>query len=405
MAHKLFRLLVPLIILMLAGLLWSRALLSMSMMLFMAISILSCAREIMPVLRSSWWLKGSIVLFFWTMASGAWSSDAGNWWTTVQVKLPLLLFPMCVPAFTRIDDGQRRMLLMTVWVMLLLSGMYSYWHLWQIDVAGTYARAKVVKVPMSGDHVRYTWFLVIVYMWTLHEVFKPGLVRSPVSKLVLQRLTAIFPRMALFMLAWLALLIHVVAAKTGLIGFYLVNLLAILMLVPRRWLTISVAAMMALPMLAWISLPSFQNRLRFVWWDFQNYSRGNYVEGLSDAPRVLSVRAGVDMVQEYPWLGVGFGDVKQYAWRWYSANASFLQDYEKLLPSNEVLIFASGAGVFAGACCLVWLLLPFFMKQKDFLWLAFHSVAFTVCMYEIMLEVQYGVFLFAFFGCAIYRRL
>ncbi len=384
-----------LIILMWAGLLWSRALLSMSMIAILLIGVISYGREAWSMIRTSRWLQGMLILFLIPFISLLWSADKLQWWSAVQVKFPLLLMPFLIPLFRSFDKTTVSKLLALLCFFILLSSIYSYAEFFfNPSITSDYLKSKVLRVAMSGDHVRYAWLLVIVYAWTLYELQKGEWSRP-------------FRITGYLFLAYLAIFIHVLSAKTGILGFYMVSLIAIFYLIPQKKKLWSLLLIVAIPLLAWFLLPSFQNRARFVLWDFQNYSRGSYTEGLSDGPRVLSYQAGLSIMKLNPVLGVGAGDVLAQTKTWYSEHADYLKDYERLLPSSELLMYGTAAGIFAALACLVIFLLPFFMKgyRQNMLWLSFHAICFVGFLYEIGLEVQYGVFLYAFFSCWFYSRL
>ncbi|HLO79333.1 MAG TPA: O-antigen ligase family protein [Chitinophagaceae bacterium] len=384
-----------LIILMWAGMLWSRAMLSIGMIGFFLIAIVFHFQEGWRTIRRSIWLQGLLLLFVIPLVTVFWSEDYTQWIRSVQVKMPLLLMPFGIPLFRVMDKRTKQFLLVLLCGFILASSLYSYWFYFSTPgMNEAYLKAKVLPVAMSNDHVRYAWLLVIGYSWLLYEVVIGNMNRTM--------------RIAGYaFLLYLAIFIHVLAAKTGLLGFYLVTLIAIFSMVPPRAKALSILAFAAIPLLAWVLLPSFQNRLKFVVWDFQNYSRGDYVEGLSDGPRVLSYKAGQSILEQHLFAGVGSGDVQKETWNWYDSNAVFLKDYERLLPSNEVLMYGCAGGLTAALACLLVLIIPFFMNgfRGKMLWLSFHLVAFAGFMYEIGLEVQHGVFLFCFFSCFFYSLL
>lgn len=144
----------------------------------------------------------------------------------------------------------------------------------------------------------------------------------------------------------------------------------------------------------------FSNRLKFILWDFQHYTRGGYTEGLSDTPRVLSFDAGRKLVTEQPWLGTGFGDLRRSMSDWYGKHAPFMKEYEQLLPSNEVLLHAAASGIPLTFVFLFVILAPLGMPgyRKSAGWMSFHLIALAGFMYEIGLETQYGVFIYSFLG-------
>jgi len=378
-----------------AGMLWSRALLSMAMMAFFVVTVVSRFKESRDAVKRSWWMKLMILLFIIPAITVFWSEDSSQWLRSVQVKLPLLFMPLAIPVFISMDKRVRTSLLFTLCGLIVLSSFYSYWNYFSTPgMDELYLKAKVLPVAMSNDHVRYAWLLVIGYTWLLYELLKGG-IRGKMKII------------GYGLLVYIAVFIHVLAAKTGLMGFYIVNAVAILTMVPAKLRFASILLFISIPLAGWFLLPSFQNRVKFVVWDYQNYSRGNYVEGLSDGPRILSYQAGADVFSRHPLTGVGSGDVLSETWEWYDMNAPLLKNYERLLPSNEVLLYACAGGILAAIVCLVALLYPFFMKniRGNMLWFCFHITSAIGFMYEIGLEVQHGVFLYSFFSCWFYSML
>lgn len=378
-----------------AGLLWSRALLSLSMIALFVLALVFYARQGWQTIRSSRWLQGLLMLFLIPLLTFFWSTDKHQWLNAVQVKIPLLLMPLLIPMFRLFRREMASKLLAALCVLVLLSSFFSYWHFFTATgIQADYLKAKVVRVVMSNDHVRYAWLLIIAYAWLLYDMLRGS-----------------FPekwRIAGYaFLVYVAVFIHVLAAKTGILGFYMVSLIAVFSIVARRFRLVSLVTIFLIPVTAWFLFPTFQNRMRFVIWDFQNYSRGNYVEGLSDAPRIISYNAGSSLIKSNPAIGVGSGDVRGETWAWYDIHAAYLKEYERLLPSNEVLMYAAAGGLLAGMGSFVVFILPFLMKdyRRNMLWISFHAVSFAGFMYEIGLEVQHGVFIYAFFSCWFYARL
>lgn len=372
-----------------AGLLWSRALLSAGMGLLVIHTWWVYGMRCWEAWKASRWLQGLSVLFLIPLFSGLWSEDHRVWLQVMQVKLPLLVLPFCVPAFTQLDLQARKILLWALMISLVLSMGQSVW--WMLrDQDRNYLGGAVMRVPMGDDHVRYAWLLVIGYAWLL-GYWILGYLRSRVFVIGLLVILAIF--------------IHMLAAKTGIIGFYLVTgLFVIRYLKNRLWL---MGLLVMLPLIAWFTVPSFQERVKFVRWDFQNYTRGNYVEGLNDAPRILSWRAATEIIREDPIIGAGAGDARQAVQQWYRVHTPFLKPYEQLLPANQMLIYGVYAGVAGLVAALFVVLIPLWMKlhRKNMLWLSFHLLAVLGFMYEIALEMQFGIAIYMIFGLMIYAEV
>jgi O-antigen ligase len=375
------------------GLLWSRALLSLSMALFIlaALSDGSLKGKWLFLKRSPFlWMMG--FLFIIPVLSGMWSHHFQQWLIVIQHKAPLLIVPFCCTVLYKIDLQILRKLIYLAVITTLISmgktlGIYV---LNAQDISRSYLQAKVLPVDMSNDHIRYAWLLVLVFMLLLHLLMTNNKMVNRIEK-----------KGIIFYLFFTGTFLHILASKTGILGLYLVITLALIFHIRTKlaiWITgISVLT----PCISWLIFPTFRNRLKFVWWDFQHYTRGGYTEGLSDTPRILSLQAGKDLVIENPFWGTGFGDLKQATFDWYALHAPYLKEYEQLLPSNQGLIYAAGAGLAGLFIFLLATFYPFFMRgfRSNYAWISFHALAIFGFLYEIGLETQYGIFVYAFLGC------
>ena len=381
------------IVLMWGGLLWSRALLSVSFILFVVLSVVFEGKRSFNLIKDSFWLRTMLALVLVYSLSGFWSEDKAQWVKTVQVKLPLLFMPFTLGVLVNISKEIYCKLLYVLASLVVISTGWSYiYYIFTENITLTYLQAKVLPVPMYDDHVRFSWLVVVLFAILLDRILKKPVIQE---RWILAGL-----------LVYLIVYLHVLAAKTGVLGLYIVTAIFLLKQVSGKWRFWGLMILLLLPIVAWYLLPSFQSRLRFIIWDFQNYSRGNYTEGLSDAPRIESLKAGWDIVKSNFLTGVGSGDVLHQTKQWYRIHAPFLKPYEQLLPCNQILMFICSGGVLMGLIALVFFLSPFWIKilKNNYLWLAFHTVALFGFMYEIGLEVQNGVFIYIFFGIYIYAN-
>lgn len=379
------------IVLMWGGLLWSRALLSISFILFVVLSVVFEGKTSIKLIKESFWLKTMLALVLVYALSGFWSEDKAQWVKTVQVKLPLLFMPFTLGILVKISKETYNKLLYVFAGLVVISTGWSYiFYFFTENITLTYLQAKVLPVPMYDDHVRFSWLVVVLFAMILDRIFKKSVIQE---RWILAGL-----------LVYLIVYLHVLAAKTGVLGLYIVSAIFLWKQVSGKLRLYGLMILLMLPVVSWFLLPSFQSRLRFILWDFQNYSRGNYTEGLSDAPRILSFQAGAAIVKSNFLNGVGSGDVLQETIEWYKIHAPFLKPYEQLLPCNQILMFVCSGGVLMGLIALVFFLSPFWIKilKNNYLWVSFHVVALFGFMYEIGLEVQNGVFIYIFFGIYIY---
>ena len=91
------------IVLMWGGLLWSRALLSVSFILFVVLSVVFEGKRSFNLIKDSFWLKTMLALVLVYSLSGFWSEDKVQWVKTVQVKLPLLFMPFTLGVLVNIS--------------------------------------------------------------------------------------------------------------------------------------------------------------------------------------------------------------------------------------------------------------------------------------------------------------
>jgi len=337
-------------------------------------------------------------LFILPFISGLWSHEIMPWLTVIQHKAPLLAMPFCCLAFAGLEKETPRKIVYLVLITCLISmgKTVSYYFIHLHDISQTYLQAKVLPVDMSNDHVRYAWVLVLIVAWLLHLLFSNNRQVSSTEK-----------KGIIFYLVFSTIFIHLLASKTGIIGLYLVLGLSLIFHIRNRLVRRFAGSAILLTLISWFVLPTFRNRMKFVWWDFQHYSRGGYIEGLSDTPRIVSLQAGKEIVKNNPFWGTGFGDLWQATIEWYSQHAPYLKDYEQLLPSNQGLIYAAGSGLVGLIFFLMAVLYPLIMRgyRSNYAWISFHTLAIFGFLYEIGLETQYGIFVYAFLGCWLFIQV
>ena len=162
----------------------------------------------------------------------------------------------------------------------------------------------------------------------------------------------------------------------------------------------AIIAVIILPVLAYYLLPTFHNRLNYVLYDYQQYSRGNFAPGFPDGARVASITGGCKMFAGHIYGGVGFGDVWNNIQQWYAADHPFFPSYNKILPSNELLMYACGAGIAGLIIIFITAIFPFFTKKEksNHVYTCFTAAMICCFFTDINLEGQYGVFLYCFFA-------
>jgi O-antigen ligase len=330
------------------------------------------------------------LLFLLPLISGLWSEDKKIWLDIVRIKLPLLALPLAIAGPFNFSQKQWQWLA-SVFILLVVAGTaWSMFHyIPNMDAVNEgYLRAKTMTTPLQNDHVRFSWLVSIAilfagWLWTQNKDQKT------ISWLL--------------MLAtmWLILFLHILAARTGLLCFYIILLGTVIWIISKKVKPVYRAGLLlllvALPVTAWFVLPTFRNKIKYFRYDFEYVRDAHYLPGGNDATRVISLKAGWNIMKEEAMKGTGFGDIFHETSKWYAANYPRMQEHEKILPSSEWLIYGAGTGVPGLLIFTFVVLTPFFIrvKNKVLWWLLNCLVAFSF-LFDIGLEVQFGVFIYPF---------
>ena len=245
-----------------------------------------------------------------------------------------------------------------------------------------------MQTPLENDHVRYSWLVVLAIValgWLALLAFREK-----------QRGYWLLVILA----AWLVLFLHILAARTGLLTFYLL-LGAIVIGLPLRDFqkghAIAIALfIIALPVLAYFLVPSFHNRILFAQYEWAYAWKGNYLPGSNDAMRILSWKAGYSILQSNPTGGAGFGNITAAVESYYAGLTPPVLPADRILPSSEILIYGAGAGWPGILAFLVAVLAPFLQPVRyrgAWRWLC--VISLVGLLYDVPLEVQFGVFIYA----------
>lgn len=377
------------IILMLASLFVSRAFLSMSLIAFIVLTMLHNQLYVqLKQFLASPLLVSISLLFFIPFISGLWSEDKHEWGKALLVKLPFLMLPIAFAGKWQLKEKEW---LIIAYVFLLFTAVACCWSTGQYlldaqSINESYLRAKTIPTPLDDDHVRFSWLVCLAVVTTVLLLDK-----FPVK----------------YRVVWMALLIipivylHILSARTGLVILYVVGLAFALYKAkqkPRTSLLVIGVLIIAL-LLGWFCFPTFQNRIKYNLYDISFVVKNKYMSGTSDGNRVISLKAGWQILQDNPWLGVGAGDLRNEADHWYDAHVTGIKETDKLYPSSEWMAYGGMAGWPGILLFTAIIFFPLCIKniRYRFFWGLLHVAAIMGFLIETSLEIQYGVFIYVFF--------
>lgn len=389
-----------LLVLLLFSLIYSRYLLSVSMLGLMGTLFLEEGPTGLRLGLGSWRgalqgirrqpaLGACMVFFGIVLIGGLYSSDTGYWLERLRIKLPLLGLPLAFAAAPRLSRRQLSALLY-FWVGLLVLtclGVGVHYVLHFSEIQEGIKRGQAVPVPTN--HVRFSLMMAL------------GVVAA--GWLYLQRFSFRY-RWEPWLLGgvglFLILFMHLLAVRSGLAVLYAtLGFLALRAAwLSRRWQlgAGALALLLGLPLLMYLALPSFKAKVGYVMWDLKMHLQGQG-ESYSDSERITSLQIGWEIFRENPWLGVGPGDLKAEVHRRYARK--FGPDKRPFMPHNQWLSIAAGSGLAGLMLALAAFFYPLFHQgnYRRLLLLSFHLILFLSFMVENTIENAVGVGLYAGF--------
>jgi O-antigen ligase len=373
-----------LLVLLFVGLLVSRALVSFASVL-MIVPFFFRYREIVMDKKLIWAMG---LIFLPLILSVFWSDDKTLWWNAVSVKLPLLT--MMLGLISVPISAEKWKQIVFLFVLIISAG--CVWSFWQYignytAIHEGYLQAKVLPTPADNDHIRFSWMVVTAILLGIRYAVNTTLGKTKF--------------LILFLLFFLLVYLHILAAKTGLVTLYSACFLYVLYIIfiQKKWkLGLGlVAIVFGVAMLCYYTMPTLRNRVQYVIYDFSHYSKGNTLPGYNDAARWQSIRAGYTITKENPLTGVGFGDMLNTIDQWHEKNHPESLPYERFLPANEWLVYGTGSG-FPGLVCFTigFLLLLYRTTSKNAGSVILSAISLVPFLIDDTLEGQYGVTVLAF---------
>ncbi len=372
------------LVLLFIGLLVSRALLSFASVLI-AVPFFFQYRQ-SNAQKGFYWGIGLIL--FPVIISFFWSDDVNLWWNSLSTKLVLITMLLGLSCVTL----SAKQWMQVTQVYLFIMAMGCLWSLWQYAgnftaIQESYLKAKLLPTPADDDHLRFSWMVVTGIFLGI--------------KCLQQERQRMMRAALIFLVIFFIVYLHILAAKTGLVCFYLGAVIYFLyvIIIQKKWKKgLGLAAVLvASAMLCYFTMPTLRNRIQYVLFDFDQYSGNSAVPGYNDAARWQSIRAGYAITNQHPLSGVGFGDMLSAVDQWHREHHPASFSYERFLPANEWLVYGVGSG-WPGMACFAagFLLLLYKSTSRNVLSVVLSAASAIPFLVDDTLEGQYGVTVLAF---------
>lgn len=342
-----------------------------------------------------------ISLFLIQVLSGFYTSDLLAWQRKVLLKLPLLLVPLFL---FQSEIRFRTLILMlqafsiSVSVIGLLSVQnYLINH---SEINKLILQSKPIPIVGGTMHIYFSLMLAVSiffcgYLW---RYFKQN-----------QKTSGQIFWALCFTANFVSL--HLLAARTGLLAFYLTLFIVVLVFgIRARKYLLTIGLLFTgfvISTLLVSFLPSLHNRFENTLDDLNRYRHGEYIGYFSISARFETWKASTDLIKEKPLIGQGLGGVENGLLKQYDINQSRLMGDDKLRSCHNQYLETAVATGLPSLLLLVCLIITSLTGVDDkvkFLNLAFILIIASAFLVESLLERQAGISLFILFA-SVFRNL
>ena len=381
----------------LLGLYVSRAMISIGMMTLLGAALLNLELE------KNWksFLKVNYLLlitFYFLLLSISffWSEDKYYFVSRLQTILPFLILPFAFHSFKNWKENWFQYVMLVFVFLNLIGNTYSlinyFSHKEMYDLG--YSFSKVIPTPFKNDHIRYSIAVLLSIIFCI-EIYRHQ--KNNLLKIAL-----------LLVVFYDILFLHILSAKTGLLAFYLVAFIFIFKLITiKKYRVIGIGSLLSiilLPFLMYQFSSTFNAKLHYVKYSFEQMKNANKESNISDEGRLISYDYALQSIKQHPFMGVGYGDIF-HEMEWHYQQDFKGKNVNVLLPHNQFLVLGLAIGIF-GIIYLLILQIFVFIKSYNngFLVSIIWFIFFFAMMIEPLYETQYGTCLFLFMTLFLIKR-
>lgn len=322
--------------------------------------------------------------------TGLWSDNTDYWLDRMRMKLPFVAVPFGMLAIKNFDRNLfDKVMYGFFWLVIFTSIgslVYSFWNLELITE--NYKKGQVL--PLPTHHIRFSLMVVFCICFGFYFYDKKFFLKD-------KRETTI----TLIATIFLILFLHVLAVRSGLLALYTVvvfYLIRYLFSGENKVIGFALIAVFLVGTVgAYKSIPTLKNKIDYTFFSVDSFYKNKKLRDLSDSRRIGSLMAGYDLTREFPYKGVGFGDLLNKSNEWMVDNFPDLEGLY-LMPHNQYLFVSAGAGLFGLIWFLIASVLPFFYNRnwQDALFVALNITVFSSYLVEHTIETQVGIATYIF---------
>jgi O-antigen ligase len=385
---------------MFVGFNYSRALLSIAIVVLFAISLglFIFQKKTISFFKDKFNL--ACCLYFGSiLMSGIWSENTQSWMESVANAMPFIALPF---SFTFLPFYNlhfiKKLILGIIFIMVsgIIYTLVNY--ILNIERFGWWLHHFESVPSMPHDYIRHTIGVAVMVMLAVYGIWQ----HKQFNWLSWQKI-----------LLWIGVvlgtvLIHLQIAKTGLIAFYgslIVLLLYYFFKAKHKAFKFGFITAVGIGCIIVANTGIFKNGIATFKKEIallDDVTEEEYLTTSSYLPRIVSFNIAIEAIKKHPLTGVGIGDVKDEMIKGYEKDLSDLPTAYRLIPHNQYLYNAMGLGIPMGLIT-IWMLLVGiknrYLEPIENIYAAAIAFIFVLlCAIEAVLVVQMSIFIYLFFA-------
>jgi len=376
---------------MLFGLLYSRAMISIGVMVIGLNGIIHPNYKLLiQKLFKQPLLQLWMLVWFIHLLSGFNSENTQIWLAKVMMKLPFLLLPFATLSIDhkKLKGHWLANILLCFTVLLCISTWPSCLELIYNfeEVLFKYSQGKVLPTPIN--HIRYS---ILIAFMCLVQFYYYSKSRQLIN---------------LILSAYLFVFIHLLAVRSGLFCLYgaMVFLLFWYSIEHKKWrlLLLGTFSLALIGTIVIKTVPTLNQKVNYMLWDIEQRNNKMHQANYSDSKRLISYELGFKVWKENFFWGTGIGDLKAQMQDKYLTDYPSFEVENMLMPHNQFMRYAAAFGVLGGLAFIFISIYPFFLRRVSYLIVLFNVIMILSFLIEGTLENQIGMNMFMVFNIMLY---
>lgn len=320
------------------------------------------------------------------------STNQAAFWNIYKNKIPFLFIPLSI-LYVGIIEKKLYDILVYYFILLCVStAVWSYNQYSQNTDLYTQLYTKGQVIPTLIHHIPFSVLLSIGVVFCLNNIlYKKRNFEKIINGIIL---------------LGLIYFIHILSVRTGIVLTYFGILLFVLIILIQFKKPLFAGGLailiLLIAILSYKTIPTVQNKISYTLYGIEQYkTQQDSSNQVSDSRRFLSDDIGVELIEQHPFLGVGFGDLQDAMNLIYKKRyPQFSQDVYSHIHNQYLYVFA-GAGIVLGIIFIIGLGLPLlhFWKDKKWIFVIIYSQLLLVMLWEAFLQNQIGTSIYLFVIC------